>query len=77
MLLSKLRNRKFNPTGICDEGAGFVAVSLCECAGSSESPGTRCLLAYMYVQHRSCILLSVDYTFHHMTTGLGSAVAQW
>ena len=26
ILISKLRNRKFNPTGICDEGAGLVAV---------------------------------------------------
>ena len=26
ILLSKLQNRKFNPTGICDEGAGLVAV---------------------------------------------------
>ena len=24
--VSKLRNRMFNPTGICDEGAGLVAV---------------------------------------------------
>ena len=28
ILLSKLRNRKFNPSGICDEGAGLVAVCL-------------------------------------------------
>ena len=26
ILLSKLRNRKFYPTGICNEGAGLVAV---------------------------------------------------
>ena len=25
MLLTKLRNIKFNPTGICDEAAGLVA----------------------------------------------------
>ena len=27
MLLSKLGIRKFNPTGICDEGAGLVAMN--------------------------------------------------
>ena len=26
ILLSKLGNRKFNPTGICNEGAGLVAI---------------------------------------------------
>ena len=29
ILLSKLRNRKFNPTGIGDEGDGLVAVLIC------------------------------------------------
>ena len=35
-LISKFCYRKFIPTGICDEGAGLVAVSSKDCYGHSK-----------------------------------------